>query len=580
MSAGNETNPNESLFGSDQVTDGSEIFEATVDSDDNPFGEPAEMVAEVIAVPAETAPVESGAAQDLGGAGPSDTFDDEEAEEQLEDQQIDAQRRFLFFQAMPAWLVSTLVHVLILVVLALISIASPIKIINVLTASSNSDEGPEIEEITIEEIDPGEVQESEEVTEPVEVTEAVEMAEAIDVPVMDMAVVPIEMTDFAADMAPAAASLQKLSAVSMQPMGSRSADMKKKLLREYGGTESSEAAVTEALKWFARHQIKGGPLMGAWTFQHNIVCRNACDGGCEKNRNDQYNAATAMALLPYMGAGQTHLKGEFKQVVWKGLKFLIQNGKPGKQMGLPVIDYRGGGNMYDHGLATIALCEAYAMTGDPDIAGPAQAAINFIVAAQGRDGGWRYGVRDDRGDTSVVGWQVMALKSGYMGHLAVPPATTKGASLFLDSVASDSGSIYGYNKKETKFRPATSAVGLLCRMYSGWDKTHPGIIKGVAHISKRGISKTDLYYDYYAAQVLRQYGGEEWDKFNEELRDYLVESQDQNGGAKGSWYFKNSDHVSRAGRLCITSFATMILEVYYRHMPLYAEAATEEEFPL
>ncbi|TWT91160.1 prenyltransferase/squalene oxidase repeat-containing protein [Stieleria varia] len=499
-----------------------------------------------------------------------------------EDMQEQIQRRFLFWQATPAWLVSTLVHALILLVLGLISIANPIDIINVLTASANSDDGPEIEELTMDEIDPGEIEETEEVTEPVEITEPVEMVEptAVEVPVMDMAAVPIEMSDFASEMAPTSSALQTLSTMSMKPMGSRSADMKKKLLREYGGTESSEAAVTEALKWFSRHQIKAGAFQGAWTFAHSEVCRNACGNQCDEKRAKQVNAATALALLPFMGAGQTHLKGEYKQVVWQGLKFLIQNGKPGKQNGLPVIDYRGGGNMYDHGLAAITLCEAYAMTGDPDIAGPAQAAINFIVAAQGNDGGWRYGVRDNQGDTSVVGWQVMALKSGYMGHLAVPPATIKGSMLFLDRVGSDGGSIYGYTKKETKVRPATTAVGLLCRMYSGWDKTHPGIVKGVQHLSKTGVSKKDLYYDYYAAQVLRHAGGPEWDKFNAELRDYLVETQAQEPGAKGSWYFDGSPHMSDAGRLCITSFATMILEVYYRHMPLYAEAAAEEEFPL
>ncbi|MCP4942592.1 MAG: hypothetical protein GY924_11515, partial [Planctomycetaceae bacterium] len=85
--------------------------------------------------------------------------------------------------------------------------------------------------------------------------------------------------------------------------------------------------------------------------------------------------------------------------------------------------------------------------------------------------------------------------------------------------------------------------------------------------------------NYYAAQVLRQYGGVECDKFNVEMRDYLVASQAQEGGAKASWYVKGGP-TSNAGRLCITSFATMMLEVYYRHMPLYAEDAGEEDFPL
>ncbi|OYP37547.1 hypothetical protein CGZ80_05060 [Rhodopirellula sp. MGV] len=404
----------------------------------------------------------------------------------------------------------------------------------------------------------------------------------METPIMDIAAVPLEMSDFSLDMAPAATSLQSMASMNMQATASRSADMKKKLLREYGGTESSEAAVTEALKWFSRHQIKVGPNAGAWTFQHEIVCNGACGNGCKSPiRAKQFNAATALALLPFLGAGQTHVNGEFSPVVMGGLRFLVQNGKPGKEGGLPYIDYRGGGSMYDHGLVAITLCEAYAMTGDPELAGPAQAALNYIGLAQCRDGGWRYGFRDkDGGDTSVVGWQVMALKSGHMGHLILPPNAIPGATVFLGNVSSDEGSTYGYVEPAKNFRPGTSAVGLLCRMYTGWDKNHTGIKLGVQHLATTGVRKDDLYYDYYAAQVLRHNGGKEWDTFNTELRDWLVETQDQTRGAKGSWFFPDVTHLSDSGRLCLTSFATMILEVYYRHMPLYAEVAAEDEFPL
>ncbi len=75
----------------------------------------------------------------------------------------------------------------------------------------------------------------------------------------------------------------------------------------------------------------------------------------------------------------------------------------------------------------------------------------------------------------------------------------------------------------------------------------------------------------------------QWDKFNVELRDWLVSSQSQSGGEKGSWHFPNSQShrgPKEGGRLASTSFATMILEVYYRHMPLYADAAAEDDFPL
>ncbi|KAA1262551.1 hypothetical protein LF1_51170 [Rubripirellula obstinata] len=512
---------------------------------------------------------------------------DGEIEPLARDDEIDGHRQgglLGLVRAVPAWMISMLVHVAILLLLGLITIADPVKVVNVLTASSTEDDGPEIEEFAIEEIDPGEMSETEEMSEPMpEISESIETLEPLEVAPMEMAEFAMEMPDMAGTLASQPSELQTLTQMMMQPLDSRSADSKKRLLRAYGGNSSSEAAVTNALKWLSRHQLPNG----GWTYQHNLVCNGACGDPGEPKQAKRVNSATAMALLPFMGAGQTHVKGDYRSVVYRGLKFLIQNGKAGNLNGLPVLDFTGGNsNMYDQGLATIALCEAYAMTEDPELLYPAQAAVNFVAAAQCSDGGWYYQPRQrDGGDTSVTGWQVMALKSAHMGHLLVPPKSVQGSILFLDKVGSKEGDIYGYRSriKKATNRPGCVAVGLLCRMYTGWDKTHPGIVKGVGHLSKIGVDKRDIYYNYYAAQVLRHYGGKDWDKFNVELRDWLVETQAQGRGDKGSWFFpKSKSHRGplEGGRLASTAFATMILEVYYRHMPLYAKGAAEEDFPL
>ena len=66
--------------------------------------------------------------------------------------------------------------------------------------------------------------------------------------------------------------------------------------------------------------------------------------------------------------------------------------------------------MYSHGLATLALSEAYGLTGDKQVGQAAQKGIDFIIAAQNKtDGGWRYNP-GDAGDTSAFGWQISALK--------------------------------------------------------------------------------------------------------------------------------------------------------------------------
>ena len=234
--------------------------------------------------------------------------------------------------------------------------------------------------------------------------------------------------------------------------------------------------------------------------------------------------------------------------------------------------------MYSHGLAAITLCEAYAMTNDRDLMMPAQAALNFIVYAQDPiGGGWRYSPRTP-GDTSVVGWQVMALKSGHLAYLNVPKGTVLGAIKFLDTVQMNSGAYYGYTTPAK--RSTTTAVGLLCRMYLGWKREHGALQEGVEYLAQTGPDPHNMYYNYYATQVMRQVGGERWDEWNSKMRDPLVAAQEKAGPAQGSWFFAGGHGADRGGRLYNTSLSTMILEVYYRHMPIYQDQATTEDFPL
>ena len=166
-----------------------------------------------------------------------------------------------------------------------------------------------------------------------------------------------------------------------------------------------------------------------------------------------------------------------------------------------------------------------------------------------------------------------------MAYLRVPPQVVKKAFDFLDSVQGESGATYGYTGPGNG--DATTAIGLLCRMYLGWKKDNPALQRGVKILSNKGPSEGNMYYNYYATQVMRHYEGEEWKKWNSVMRDQLVNSQAQKGHEEGSWFMgKGGDHGSHSGgRLYCTALATMVLEVYYRHMPIYKTQSVDEDFP-
>jgi len=472
----------------------------------------------------------------------------------------------------PAWAVSLLVHVIILLSLALaVSHSPPAEKARVIVsgAPSVSDAFENFdaalpEDLPMEQETPDSVVMTDVV--PIEDVKVVSLADDADA-----APLAVELSDFGTETAPPTDMLAAVGAIggTAGGLGGRvSAASREQLVATGGGNSQSEAAVEAALKWFLKHQLPDG----GWSF--NLRDCPGCKGECSQGRErDDRCGATALALLPFLGRGYTHKEGPYKRQLEAGLSFLAAMTVKGDGRA-----YDKQGNMYSQGLAGIVLSESYAMSQDKRLQAPAQLALNFIMQAQDPSGGgWRYGPRQP-GDTSAVGWQLMALKSGNMAYLQVDPRVVQKASKFLDSVQSEDGAAYGYVDDKTP-GPARTAVGLLCRMYLGWKKNHPALERGVAGLAAGGPS-TDLYHDYYATQVLHHMEGEPWVAWNTRMRDLLVNSQAKKGHEAGSWYegVEGGHGAEAAGRLYCTSLATMILEVYYRHLPIYGQQSVEEEF--
>jgi hypothetical protein len=361
---------------------------------------------------------------------------------------------------------------------------------------------------------------------------------------------------------------QKLGSAdgSMQGFLARDPRLRVEVVTKEGGTTLTEAAVARGLRWMTNHQNQDG----SWSlsgFRHAGDCNCGGDGHFSGKA-----PGTALAMLPYLGAGQTHLAGKYKNTVSRGLRWLIENqGEDG--------DLRAGANgnegMYTHGQASIVLCEAFAMTGDEALRVPAQKSIDFIVNAQYRDGGWRYQPepRSQRGDTSVVGWQLMALQSARAANLTVPDETWSLADMYLDSVQHQSGSRYSYQAGGGPTEVMT-AEALLCRMYLGWNRERPALNRGIEWLSENHAPdayRPNIYYWYYGTQVMHHAGGDEWEAWNLKMRDILCQSQETGGHAAGSWSPRSHDHANAGGRIYVTALSICTLEVYYRHLPIFRQ---------
>lgn len=343
-------------------------------------------------------------------------------------------------------------------------------------------------------------------------------------------------------------------------LAGRSEGMRQMLHGRYGGTRLTEAAVQLGLKWLARQQNK---RTGAWSLTGPYR-----DG--TTTRNDA--AATAMALLAFLGSGHTHQRpGAYKGNVERGLKWLLS--EQDRDGGF----FRGdvhGHRFYTNAQATIVICEALAMTRDASLREPAQRAVKYLIDCQSPQGGWRYSPRQDS-DVSVTGWVVMALQSARMAGIEVPYDCFRNIERFLDSVAMEGGSRYVY-QNGWPVTPAMTAEALLCRQYLGWARDDERLVKGVEWLTMpenlvNYDTSPNVYYWYYAAQVMHHMEGEPWKKWNEAMRREVPKHQVTKGAEAGSW--SPSDQSSfdlRGGRLYVTCLSIYMLEVYYRHLPIYS----------
>lgn len=331
------------------------------------------------------------------------------------------------------------------------------------------------------------------------------------------------------------------------------------LLKAYGGTALTQDAVKEGLSWLVRQQKSRGTwsLTGPYKLGAN---------------RENEEAATAMALLAFQGAGYTP-QGKnndgFTKAVTRGWKALLRSQQADGHFFENLSDENS--QLYTQALCTIAICELYGMTHDEAYHDAAQKAVDYCVKIQAPEGGWRYQPGVDS-DMSVTGWFSMALQSARIAGLEVPSPTYAGITKFLDSVAREEGSRYAYQLQAGATLTLT-AEGLLCRQYLGWKHDDPRLRAGVDYILANlpEWDKRNVYYWYYATQVCHHMEGNDWQKWNGVMRQLLPQNQEKRGSERGSWDPVNDRWGSAGGRLYVTCLSLYTLEVYYRHLPIYRQ---------
>jgi hypothetical protein len=345
------------------------------------------------------------------------------------------------------------------------------------------------------------------------------------------------------------------------------------LVEGEGGNAETEAAVSAALRWLASAQSRDGRWeanrFGAGQ-EHAVLGHNR--GGAGRGAD---TGISSLALLAFLGAGHSHLGGAYQDTVRRGLDFLLRSqAADGSLFGEATLYAQ----MYCHSMATFALAEAQAMTGDRRLEPAVVKAVNFCLASQNAtSGGWRYRPGDS-GDTSQLGWQMMALASAERAGIRMPSNTWIRVERFLRSVRR--GSYGGLASYRPDSGPSTSmtAEALYCRLLL--EGVHGEALEESAAAEAAGAllaavptaERVNLYYWYYATLALHhrhqqnERAAIDWQTWNEALMAALLATQVNDGADVGSWN-TNTVWGGYGGRVYTTAMAAMCLEVYYRYAP-------------
>jgi hypothetical protein len=340
----------------------------------------------------------------------------------------------------------------------------------------------------------------------------------------------------------------------------RMANNKSEVVKRRGGSANTEAAVRDALAWLAKHQDESGCWVAS---KYGAGKGQLVDGRFRGTAGVKADTGiTGLALLALLGDGNTHQQGKYKKQVAAGLEYLMRQQREDGNLCGAATNYS---RMYCHGIASLALAEGHAMSGDERLRPFVEKAVRYTISCQNpTTGGWRYNP-GDAGDTSQMGWQLMFLTTAEQGGIRIPDYVKSGMLKFLRSVSV--GANYGlasYRAGQGVTQSMT-AEALVCRVFLG--ATTPALEREAADFISSdlpGYGRPNLYYWYYATLGLSQTDASAWRNWNSALQHQLLTTQKQRGDNRGSW---SSETVwgGHGGRVYSTALAAMCLEVYYRY---------------
>ena len=304
-------------------------------------------------------------------------------------------------------------------------------------------------------------------------------------------------------------------------------------------TPKTERAIERALDFLAKTQTKTGNRRGSFG-------ASGTDGSA---------GIAGIAGLAFLCHGSVPGRGRYGKQVANCLDFVLGSMQRSGYISRPGNGY---GNMYSHGFATLFLSQVYGMTRKKVLKEKLRSAVDLILYAQNKEGGWRYSPTPTGADLSITVCQIMALRGARDAGINVPDSVRDKAIKYVKK-SQVAGGGFNYTLTGGHQTMPLTAAGVVS-LYSAGIYEGKEITNGLAYIKNNRSGSSYYYYgNYYAVQAMWHAGGKYWNDWYPRIREELLKRQQSNGS------FSDSHGVAYA-----TAMAGIILQMPKDIVPVFA----------
>lgn len=285
------------------------------------------------------------------------------------------------------------------------------------------------------------------------------------------------------------------------------------------------------------------------------------------------NTCTALSCIALMAAGHQPGRTLYGEQLRLGILYLLRSARKTDWY----FGRENNGRMYAHGIATLALTEAYGMMQEDQenlqIKEVLEKCIAIILNCQYKEnnrnfGGWRYDPNGADADLSVSVWQALVLRSAQNSQIVVPDTSIQDACTYIRATYNEQHQAFTYQGGEGVNTPAMNSAGIVAMYVLGLRHDAEDLKK--IESSARNLLTVDplngehMYYqDYYLATAANMMGGKYRNSMLPKMEAALLSLQEPSGEFRKHRGYKEGVYA--------TAFATIILCVRYQYLPIYQE---------